>query len=35
MPRIAGRDIPENKKIEFSLRYVYGIGSTNALGNIG
>lgn len=31
MPRIAGRDIPENKKIEFSLRYVYGIGSTNAL----
>ena len=31
MPRIAGRDIPENKKIEFSLRYVYGIGPTNAL----
>ena len=31
MPRIAGRDIPENKKIEFSLRYIYGIGSTNAI----
>lgn len=31
MPRIAGRDIPENKIIEFSLRYIYGIGSTNAL----
>ncbi len=31
MPRIAGRDIPENKRIEFSLRYVYGIGPTNAL----
>lgn len=30
MPRIAGRDIPENKKIEFSLRYIYGIGPTNA-----
>lgn len=29
MPRIAGRDIPENKKIEFSLRYIYGIGPTN------
>ena len=31
MPRIAGRDIPENKKIEFSLRYIYGIGPTNAI----
>ncbi len=26
MPRIAGIDIPENKKVRFSLRYVYGIG---------
>jgi small subunit ribosomal protein S13 len=26
MPRIAGVDIPENKKIRYSLRYVYGIG---------
>lgn len=30
MPRLAGRDIPENKKIEFSLRYIYGIGPKNA-----
>ncbi len=26
MPRIAGVDIPPNKRIEFSLRYIYGIG---------
>lgn len=26
MPRIAGHDIPENKKINYSLRYIYGIG---------
>ena len=26
MPRIAGVDIPDNKKIRYSLRYVYGIG---------
>lgn len=26
MPRLAGVDIPENKKIRFSLRYIYGIG---------
>ena len=26
MPRIAGVDIPENKKIGYSLRYIYGIG---------
>lgn len=26
MPRIIGVDIPGNKKIEFSLRYIYGIG---------
>ena len=26
MPRIAGIDIPEKKKIRFSLRYIYGIG---------
>lgn len=26
MPRIAGIDIPENKKVRISLRYVYGIG---------
>lgn len=26
MPRIAGVAIPDNKRIEFSLRYIYGIG---------
>lgn len=26
MPRIAGVDIPENKKILYSLQYVYGVG---------
>ena len=26
MPRIAGTDVPDNKKIRFALRYVYGIG---------
>jgi small subunit ribosomal protein S13 len=26
MPRIAGIDIPEKKKIRYSLRYIYGIG---------
>jgi small subunit ribosomal protein S13 len=26
MPRIAGVDIPENKKVRYSLRYIYGIG---------
>lgn len=26
MPRIAGVDIPPNKRVEFALRYIYGIG---------
>ena len=26
MPRIAGTDIPDRKKIRYSLRYIYGIG---------
>ena len=26
MPRIAGHDIPDNKKVAFSLRYIYGVG---------
>jgi small subunit ribosomal protein S13 len=30
MARIAGVDIPDNKKVEFSIRYIYGIGPTNA-----
>ncbi len=30
MPRIAGVDIPENKRIEIALTYIYGIGRTLA-----
>ena len=30
MPRIAGVDIPKGKRIDVSLRYLYGIGPTNA-----
>ncbi len=26
MPRISGVDIPPNKRIEYSLRYIYGVG---------
>jgi len=26
VPRIAGVDIPADKRIEFSLRYIYGVG---------
>lgn len=29
MPRIAGVDIPEQKKVQFSLAYIYGVGRTN------
>jgi len=31
VPRIAGVDIPANKRVEFALRYIYGIGPSNAL----
>ena len=31
MPRIAGIDIPPEKKIKISLRYIFGVGPTNAL----
>ena len=31
MPRILGVDIPADKRIDISLRYLYGIGPTNAL----
>jgi small subunit ribosomal protein S13 len=31
MPRIAGVDIPPDKKIKVSLRYIYGVGPSNAL----
>jgi len=30
MPRVAGVEIPDNKPIAISLRYIYGIGPTNA-----
>lgn len=31
MPRVAGVEIPENKPIAVSLRYIYGIGPKNAM----
>ena len=31
MPRIAGVDIPPNKPIHISLRYVYGLGRVNSI----
>lgn len=31
MPRIAGVDIPADKRIEFSLRYIHGIGPKIAI----
>ena len=31
MPRISGIDIPPDKKIRISLRYIYGVGPANAL----
>ena len=30
MARIAGVDIPKNKKVEFALSYIYGIGHTKS-----
>lgn len=30
MPRIAGVDIPSGKRIDVSLRYIYGVGATLA-----
>ena len=30
MARIAGVDLPRNKKVEFALKYIYGIGLTNS-----
>ena len=30
MARLLGVDIPNRKKIEFSLRYIYGVGPTRA-----
>ncbi len=31
MPRIIGVDIPGNKRVEYSLRYIYGVGPAKAL----
>ena len=28
MPRIAGVNIPENKRIEIALTYIYGVGNS-------
>jgi len=30
MPRIAGVDIPNDKRIDVALRYIYGVGPSNA-----
>jgi small subunit ribosomal protein S13 len=30
MARIAGADIPDDKKVEISLTYIYGIGLSSA-----
>ena len=30
MPRISGVDIPPDKSIRISLRYIYGVGPTNS-----
>lgn len=29
MARIAGVDIPRNKKLNIAIRYIYGMGPTN------
>ena len=35
MPRILGVDIPPNKRVDISLRYIYGIGPSNAMEVLG
>ena len=30
MARISGVDVPDDKKIQYALRYIYGIGATRA-----
>jgi small subunit ribosomal protein S13 len=32
MPRIAGIDIPEKKRLDISLTYIYGVGRANVKG---
>ncbi len=31
MPRLIGVDIPNNKRLEYSLTYLYGVGRTTSL----
>lgn len=35
MPRIAGVDIPAQKRIDVALRYIYGIGPARAIAILG
>jgi small subunit ribosomal protein S13 len=35
MPRIAGVDIPEKKKVVIAMTYIYGVGRTNVNGLLG
>ncbi len=32
MPRVAGVNIPDHKRVEIGLSYVYGVGPSNVLG---
>ena len=32
MARIAGVDLPRDKRVEVALTYIYGIGQTTAIG---
>ena len=32
MPRLVGVDIPEQKRAEISLTYIYGVGNSNVKG---
>ena len=34
MARIAGVDLPRDKRIEVSLQYIYGIGRTTAAAHL-
>ena len=35
MARIAGVDLPRDKRVDVALRYIYGIGSTRAMAIVG
>ena len=34
MARIAGVDLPKNKKIRYSLSYIYGIGDVQSVNTV-